>query len=485
MCEGCGLPPGGAGTSVMGQRAIGRRGLLAGLGVGGLAALVGGRVAQAAPAPLAAPSRLTAPPALLTGSPVIRPRSDWAGTSCPPTGPLPVELPGDVRFLLVHHTAEPGNDYVAGDVPGLLRGMYAFHTGPAKGWSDLAYNFLVDRYGGIWEGRTGSLTSPVVPSATGGTQGYDQLGCFLGDHAVVPPTPEAQASMISLLAWLAGRYGVDTTPGTTVTFVSRGSNRWPAGTPVTTATIEGHRAMSLTTCPGDAAYPLVKDVFPAAVTRLVRPVGAIEQHYLELGGPSSFLGPARTRELAAPDGVGRHVEYRGGAIWWSPATGAHEVHGQIRSRWARLRGVLGYPTTDELGTPGGGARFNHFERGSVYWSPATGAHEVHGDIRAAWAAGGWEAGPLGLPTTDELACPDGRGRRQDFQAGGVWWTPTTGAHEVHGRILQAWVARGAERGQAGYPVSDEQAVAGGRASDFEHQTATWSASTDEVVFTPR
>jgi hypothetical protein len=72
--------------------------------------------------------------------------------------------------------------------------------------------------------------------------------------------------MVLLLAGLAERYGVDPAPGATTTFVSRGSNRWPAGASVTTSTIAGHRDMSMTTCPGDAAYPLVKEAFPAEVT---------------------------------------------------------------------------------------------------------------------------------------------------------------------------------------------------------------------------
>jgi hypothetical protein len=185
---------------------------------------------------------------------------------------LQQERPGDTRFLLVHHTAS-ANDYDPDDVPGLLRGFYRFHTGPDRRWPDVAYNFLVDRYGVVWEGRTGSLTGPVMADATGGSQGFAQLCCFVGNHQVEAPTREAQSSMTALLAALADTYAIETAPGATTTFVSRGSNRWPAGTTVTTTTIAGHRDMSLTTCPGDAAYELVRDVFPAAVTAL-RPTPA-------------------------------------------------------------------------------------------------------------------------------------------------------------------------------------------------------------------
>jgi hypothetical protein len=230
-------------------------------------AVLQGLVAAGLAVPLATslPRPAAAAPALAGLE--IRPRSAWAeGLGAP--APLPVEAPGDVRFLLVHHSASP-NGYAAGDVPGTLRGFHGFHTGADKGWPDVAYNFFVDRYGVVWEGRSGSLEGPVQPSATGGSQGFAQICCFVGDHTTEPPTPEAQRSMVALLAALAERYGIDPTPGVMTTFVSRGSNRWPAGASVTTPTIAGHRDMSLTSCPGDAAYPLVRDAFPGQVAALL------------------------------------------------------------------------------------------------------------------------------------------------------------------------------------------------------------------------
>jgi uncharacterized protein with LGFP repeats len=210
-------------------------------------------------------------PALLTATPRILPRSAWAGTSCPPRGALSAEKPGNVRCLLVHHTAQPGNGYTQGRVAELIRGIYRYHVSAAKKQPDVFYNFLVDKYGRIWEGRTGSLGRPVIPSATGGHQGFTQIACFIGNHSTVAPTPKAAASMVSLLAFLAARYGIDTRKGATTSFVSRGSNRHPRGTRVSTRTIEGHRRMSRTACPGDAAYTMVRNEFPTRVTRLLTP----------------------------------------------------------------------------------------------------------------------------------------------------------------------------------------------------------------------
>ena len=166
----------------------------------------------------------------------------------------------------MHHTAE-NTAHTAAQVPSILAAMYAFHTGP-KGWHDIAYNFLVDREGGVWEGRAGSLAGPVAADATGGSQGFDQLVCFIGDFTSVTPTPAALDAGNRTLAWLAQRYSIDTSAGAKVTFVSRGSNKWPAGAHVTTSTIAGHREMSTTACPGNAFYPYVRNQMQGAVQEL-------------------------------------------------------------------------------------------------------------------------------------------------------------------------------------------------------------------------
>ncbi len=118
-------------------------------------------------------------------------------------------------------------------------------------------------------------------------------------------------------------------------------------------------------------------------------------------------------------------DFENGSIYWTPETGAHEVHGDIRVKWAQLGNWLGYPTTDETSCPDGHGRFNHFEHGSIYWTPEVGAHEVHGAIRDLWASIGWETSHLGYPTSDEHDIVGGR--RSHFQGGDIAWTPAGGA----------------------------------------------------------
>ena len=66
-----------------------------------------------------------------------------------------------------------------------------------------------------------------------------------------------------------------------------------------------------------------------------------------------------------------------------------------------------------------------FQGGALYWSPSTGAHAVKGAILGAWASLGWERSWLGYPTSDEYDVPGGR--RSDFQGGWIDWTPGGGA----------------------------------------------------------
>lgn len=163
--------------------------------------------------------------------------------------------------------------------------------------------------------------------------------------------------------------------------------------------------------------------------------GAIGDKWKALGGAGGFLGEARTDESPAQFG-GRFNHFAHGSIYWHPKTGAYSVTGAIGGRFAQLGWeVYGYPITDESTTPDGIGRYNHFRavqlkgdpESSIYWTPQTGAQEIYGDIRKKWAAMGWERSSLGYPTTAERTEYEGSDiRRQDFQKGSLWWSPKTG-----------------------------------------------------------
>jgi LGFP repeat-containing protein/peptidase C39-like protein len=179
----------------------------------------------------------------------------------------------------------------------------------------------------------------------------------------------------------------------------------------------------------------------------------------------------------APDGVGVYSHFQGGSIYWSPTTGAHGVGGAIRDKWSSMgweRSFLGYPTSDELAAPGG--RVSHFQGGDIYWSANTGAQVVHGAILDRYAQMGGPASPLGFPTTDELPTADGVGRYNWFSNGAIYWTPNTGAHAVIGAIYDKWEALNWEIGGLGYPISDQSVAPNGdRSIDFQHGRIVLSA----------
>jgi hypothetical protein len=164
--------------------------------------------------------------------------------------------------------------------------------------------------------------------------------------------------------------------------------------------------------------------------------GAIYAKWVSLGG-LKFSVPA-TDELPTPDGVGRFNHFNNSSIYWTPTTGANAIWGAIRDKWATIgweRSVIGYPVTDEQRTPDGVGRFNHFSNGgSIYWTPSTGANVIYGDIRRKWENLGWEMSYLGYPVSDEVDIGEG-GRANEFQNGGIYWWPDTGAIDLRDVVV--------------------------------------------------
>jgi Ca2+-binding RTX toxin-like protein len=125
--------------------------------------------------------------------------------------------------------------------------------------------------------------------------------------------------------------------------------------------------------------------------------GDIGIKYVALGGEGGFLGLPLNSETGTPDGVGRYNHFQGGSIYWTPATGAQVVYGAIRDMWADLgweKSCLGYPTSDEL--QDGGERVSHFQNGDIAWSGDTGAYIRKINMMVPtdqWQDDNWSCGP--------------------------------------------------------------------------------------------
>ena len=419
--------------------------------------------------------------AAATTRPTIVTRAQWgADESLRTSDP---SYASTIKVAYVHHTAST-NAYTAEQAAAQVRGFYAYHT-KSLGWSDIGYNFLVDKFGRIYEGRYGGVDRAVIGAHAGGFNSATVGVSMMGTYTSVAPTSATLASVQNLLAWKLSLHNRNPLGKEVLTSGGGSTARYPAGQDVTVNVIAGHRDTNSTACPGDAGYSKLPAIRQGVADRIASQTPSpIDRKYAELGGTNGFLGSPLTPEGPASNGRYRH--YRGGSIYWSSPTGAHVALGAIYARWAGLnweRGALGYPVTDETGTPDGVGRFNHFQSGSIYWTPGTGAAEVYGGIRASWSRLGWERGPLGYPLTGETGTPDGIGRFNHFQNGSIYWTPTTGAFEVRGAIRDRWSSVGWERSSLGYPTSDEYDISGGRRSDFQRGRIAWNRSTGDTSVT--
>jgi uncharacterized protein with LGFP repeats len=216
-------------------------------------------------------------------------------------------------------------------------------------------------------------------------------------------------------------------------------------------------------------------------------LGGIRNAWQRTGFEDGYLGYPTTDEIKGLRDGGAYQMYQGGAILWSPMTGAHESTGAIRAAWARFGledGRFGYPTSDEVRGLRDGGSYQAFEGGIIMWSPKTGAHESGGAIRNAWQRVGFEDGYLGYPTTDEIGSLKDGGVYQMYQGGAIVWSPKTGAHESGGAIRQAWAKAGYENGNLGYPTSDEYTISGGKAQDFQGGRIEWRPGSGTTVVDP-
>jgi N-acetylmuramoyl-L-alanine amidase/FG-GAP-like repeat len=173
-----------------------------------------------------------------TPKPVIYSRKQWGANER-------MRDRGSLRYFevhagFVHHTVN-ANDYTRAQVPGILRSIYAYHT-QSQGWSDVGYNFLVDKFGRIWEGRAGGVDRPVVGAHTLGYNDWSFAMSAIGNFETVGPRDAMLQAYGSLFAWKLSLHGVDAS--------STGQRVGPRSFKA----INGHRDAGSTACPGRFLY---------------------------------------------------------------------------------------------------------------------------------------------------------------------------------------------------------------------------------------
>lgn len=176
--------------------------------------------------------------------PAVRPRAEWGAAPYRGT----VDTADDLERAVIHHTVN-GNRYSAAEVPSMLRSIQAYHQN-SRGWDDIGYNFVIDRFGTIWEGRASSLYQPVIGAHAQGANDGSVGVAYLGDGTSIGLTSTAIDALGRFLGWKLPLHGVR-----------------PSRT-----NIVGHRDVGQTACPGNILYPQLDAIRDRAIA-LAAPVG--------------------------------------------------------------------------------------------------------------------------------------------------------------------------------------------------------------------
>lgn len=221
---------------------------------------------------------------------------------------------------------------------------------------------------------------------------------------------------------------------------------------------------------GKFRHYTVGSVYVSGSTPATSVQGRIRDTWASMGWENGYPGYPTESERCGYARGGCYSVFERSAIYWSPASGAHEINGATREAWGRMgweNSWLGYPTSiKHCGLVKGGC-LQRFEGGTLYWSAAAGTGATRGRIMDRWGQDGWERGHLGYPTTNEICGLTRGGCFNHFQSGSIYWTPGTGAHVVKGRIKDAWAGGGWERGRLGYPTNSERCDRVGCVQNFE------------------
>jgi hypothetical protein len=184
----------------------------------------------------------------MTGSPPLIDREAWGANET--IRRAPPSYATALQFALVHHTAGT-NSYTASQSAAIVRGIEVYHV-KGNGWNDIGYNFLVDKYGQVFEGRYGGAEKPVIGAHAEGFNTGSVGVAVLGTYGSSAPPAVARVALAKLLAWRLDIAHVD--PKSTLTWVSGGNARFASGVPVFIRAVSGHRDTGFTTCPGVALY---------------------------------------------------------------------------------------------------------------------------------------------------------------------------------------------------------------------------------------
>jgi hypothetical protein len=294
------------------------------------------------------------------GAPAIIPREAWGGDQCRPRA---APSYGAVQLGHVHHTVN-ANAYAPQDAAAVVLSICRYHRNE-NGWRDIGYNFLVDRYGQIFEGRAGGIDQPVIGAQAQGYNGVSTGVANIGTFSQERQTPAGVAATAELLAWKLSLHGAPVAGRVTVTSAGGPSNRYPSGRLVTFERIAGHRDADRTSCPGDAFFaqlPQIREQAAALAPQyaFAPPASAVSlevaDRTLDFPQAAQLSGRATTLGGAPLSGAPISVQGVAGRSFFTLARATTEADGTwsaaLQTRYSRsLRAVATLPDRTLISSP--------------------------------------------------------------------------------------------------------------------------------------
>lgn len=192
--------------------------------------------------------------------PNVIPREKWMGDGQEKYTTWKSDYSARLDAMYLHHTAGT-NNYASDGGAAIVRGVYNYHA-RTLGWGDIGYQFLVDKYGNIFEGRHDAIEALPVGAQAGGYNSGTIGVSALGNYETAKPTSKLLNSVAQVFAWKAYENGLD--PRGTAQLLtgtsSKSSLKASIGSWVTVPTILAHRDTNYTACPGINLYKKMDEI---------------------------------------------------------------------------------------------------------------------------------------------------------------------------------------------------------------------------------
>jgi hypothetical protein len=227
-----------------------------------------------------------------------------------------------VELAFVHHTVT-ANDYAPEESGAIVLGIARYHR-DSNGWNDIGYNFLVDQYGQVFEGRAGGVEAAVAGAHAQGWNSRSTGVACLGTFSAVAQTEAGMDALARVIGWKLSLHGVPAEGEVVLTSFGGEANRYPAGTTVTFQRISGHRDGGITSCPGDTLYTQLADLRARAARYAVPVAGLVarvDRTTVRGARPVTVRGRLGFGDGASPEGAAVDVEYQSGGSAWSRVAG--------------------------------------------------------------------------------------------------------------------------------------------------------------------